>query len=58
VTLKIVTTVGNEMEANLVCGVLADAGIRSMQQLCAGGGRMGAAGARDVYVEQADLDRA
>ena len=43
VTLKVVTTVGNEMEANMVCGLLADAGIRSMQQLCAGGGRMGAA---------------
>jgi hypothetical protein len=51
VTLKIVTTVGNELEATMVGGVLTDAGIRSMQQLCAGGGRTGAAGARDVYVE-------
>jgi len=58
--LRILTTVDNEFEAAVVCGRLEDAGIRSMQQLSNRGaaGRIGGGGARDVYVEQQDLDRA
>jgi hypothetical protein len=58
--LKIVTTAGNEMEAALVCGRLADAGIRSMQQLAnsGAGGRIGGGGPRDIYVAAEGLDLA
>jgi hypothetical protein len=56
--LKIVTTVGSAPEAALVCGRLTEAGIRAMQQRGGGGGRWGAGGARDVYVEEQDLGRA
>jgi Putative prokaryotic signal transducing protein len=58
--LKIVTTVSNEMEAALVCGRLSDAGIRAMAQLSnsGAGGRFGGGGARDVYVEEQNFDRA
>jgi uncharacterized protein YaaQ len=56
--LKIVTSVGSEMEAAMVCGRLSDAGIRAMQQTGGSGGRWGVPGTRDVYVEEQDLDRA
>lgn len=58
--LAILTTVQNEFEAAVVCGRLDDAGIRSMQQLnnSGVGGRIGGGGARDVYVEKHDLERA
>jgi hypothetical protein len=52
--LKVVTTVGSATEATLVCGRLMEAGIRASH----GGGRWSAKGARDVYVEAHDLDRA
>ncbi len=58
--LRILTTVENEFEAAVVCGRLEDAGIRSMQQLSnrGAGGRIGGGGARDVYVDEHDLERA
>ncbi len=59
--LKIVATVANEFEAAAVCGLLEEAGIRSMQQLSnsgVGGRGMSGGGARDVYVEAGDFDRA
>jgi hypothetical protein len=52
--LKIVTTVGSAPEAALVCGRLTEAGIRAVQR----GGQWSARGARDVNVEEHDLDRA
>jgi len=56
--LKIVTTVSNEAEAEMVAERLAEAGIRHMSQTAGGGIRLGAAAARDVYVAAQDLDRA
>jgi Putative prokaryotic signal transducing protein len=58
--LRVLTTAGNEFEADMVCGLLSEAGIRAMQQLSNTGvaGRVGGGGARDIYVEERDLERA
>jgi uncharacterized protein YaaQ len=56
--LKIVTTVSNEAEAEMVAERLSEADIRFTVRLASGGIRLGAAAARDVYVEEQDLDRA
>jgi hypothetical protein len=58
--LKIVATVSNEFEADMVIGRLSDAGIHSMQELSGAGvgGRVGGGGARDVYVAASNFDRA
>jgi uncharacterized protein YaaQ len=56
--LKIVTTVSNQAEAEMVAERLSEAGIRHMSRTASGGIRLGAAAARDVYVEEQDLDRA
>jgi hypothetical protein len=55
---KIVTTVSNEAEAEMVAERLSEAGIRHMTRTASGGIRLGVAAARDVYVEEQDLDRA
>jgi hypothetical protein len=56
-TLKIVTTVSNEAEAEMVAEWLSEAGIRSMPQMSSGNIRLGAAAPRDVYVAEEDYDR-
>ena len=56
--LKILTTVSNEAEAEMIGEWLSEAGIRSMPQLSAGNIRLGAAAPRDVYVAEEDYDRA
>jgi hypothetical protein len=59
--LEILATAANEMEAAMISGRLSAAGIRSMEQLSNQGsafGRFGGGGARDVYVEASDLERA
>lgn len=58
--LQVLKTVENEFEADLIVGLLADAGIRSMQRLGGSGvaGRIGGGGARDICVAEDDLDRA
>jgi hypothetical protein len=56
--LRILTTVSNEAEGEMVAERLSEAGIRFSVRLAGGGIRLGAAAARDVYVEQQDLDRA
>jgi hypothetical protein len=56
--LRILTTVSNEAEAEMVGEWLSEAGIRSMPQLSAGNIRLGAAAPRDVYVAAEDYDRA
>ncbi len=55
---KIVTTVGNEAEAEMVAERLSEAGIEHMSRVASGGIRLGAAAARDVYVAAKDFDRA
>ncbi len=56
--LRIVTTVGNEAEAEMVAERLSEAGIRFTVRLAGGGIRLGAAAGRDVCVDGQDLDRA
>lgn len=56
--LKIVTTVENEAEAEMVAERLSEASIRFTVRLASGGIRLGAAAARDVFVDAQDLDRA
>jgi len=56
--LKIVTTVSNEAEAGMVGERLSEVGIRYTARPASGGIRLGAAAARDVYVEEQDLYRA
>jgi uncharacterized protein YaaQ len=56
--LKLVTSVSNEAEAEMVAQRLSEAGIRFTVRLASGGIRLGAAAARDLYVDEQDLDRA
>jgi hypothetical protein len=56
--LKIVATVANEAEAELVCGRLSGAGIHAISQRTIGGPEWGWSGGRYVYVDEADLGRA
>jgi uncharacterized protein YaaQ len=56
--LKLVTRVSNEAEAEMVAERLSQAGIRFTVRLASGGIRLGAAAARDLYVDEQDLDRA
>ena len=56
--LKIVTTVGNQAEAEMVGEWLSEAGIRSVPQMSSGDIRLGAAAPRDVYVSASDYERA
>jgi hypothetical protein len=56
--LKIVTTVDNEAEAEMVGERLSEAGISFTVRLASGGIRLGAAAGRDVCVDGPDLDRA
>jgi hypothetical protein len=55
---QILTSVGNEAEAEMVAERLSEAGIRFSVRLASGGIRLGPAAARDVYVEGQDLERA
>lgn len=58
--LKIVATAANEFEAELISGVLTEAGIESTMELAntGMGGRFGGGGARDIYVRNEDFERA
>lgn len=51
------TTGSNEIEADIIVSRLSEAGIHAWQQGTLGG-RPGYAGARDIYVEEADLEAA
>jgi len=55
---KIVATVGNEAEAEMVRESLSEAGIRSSAQMSSEGIRLGAAASREVYVEAQDYEKA
>jgi len=54
----VVTSVSSEPEAALVTARLSEAGIQAISQRSIGGPEWGVSGARDVYVEEHDLDRA
>jgi hypothetical protein len=56
--LKAVTAVTNEAEAQVVLDLLAGAGIQAILQRTIGSVEWGSSGARDVLVDEADLERA
>jgi len=56
--LRIVATVGNEAEGEILRELLETAGIRSMVQPKSEGVRLGAAARRDIYVNSEDYERA
>jgi hypothetical protein len=56
--LEILTSVSSEPEASLVTARLAEAGIHVIARRSIGGPEWGVSGARDLYVEERDLDRA
>lgn len=56
--LKIVTSVTNQAEAELLCGRLMEAGIHAMSRRGFGGPEWGGSGANDVLVNAEDVERA
>jgi Putative prokaryotic signal transducing protein len=56
--LKVVTTVASEAEAEMIRDRLLEADIHAISQRTVGGPGWGFPGARDVYVNEGDLDRA
>jgi hypothetical protein len=56
--LKIVTTAGNEPEAEMMRVRLLEAGIHAVSRRVIGGPEWGMSGARYVLVGEPDLDRA
>jgi hypothetical protein len=56
--LKIVTSVTNQAEAELLCGRLREAGIHAMARRSFGGPEWGLSSANDVLVNAEDLERA
>ncbi len=58
--LEILMSAANEFEADIVVGLLKDAGIECYQRLGGSGvaGRIGGGGSRDVLVAEPDLERA
>jgi hypothetical protein len=51
------TTASNELEADIILSRLTEAGVRAWESNSLGG-RPGSAGPRDIYVDDADLERA
>jgi hypothetical protein len=56
--IKILTSVASTAEADMVISLLEEAGIPTMPQRSIGGPEFGLSGARDVWVEEHDLERA
>ncbi len=56
--LKVLTTVNSEVEAEIVAGRLADAGIRCMHQAGGGGAQWNPGAAVQIFVAAEDLDGA
>jgi hypothetical protein len=56
--LKVVATAANEAEGGLIVGRLAGAGITAIEQRASGNAELGGTGARYIYVQASDLERA
>jgi hypothetical protein len=56
--LKVVATAANQAEGELICALLAAAAISAIEQRASGNPEFGSAGARYIYVQAADLERA
>ena len=56
--LKVVATAANEAEAEMIRDRLLSEGVQAISQRTIGGPEWGGSGARSVYVNETDLDRA
>ncbi|HWX95681.1 MAG TPA: hypothetical protein VNZ01_02430 [Solirubrobacteraceae bacterium] len=56
--LRVVATAASEPEADVMCQLLAQAGIASVAQRTIGGPEWGSSGSRYVYVRADELERA
>jgi hypothetical protein len=56
--LKVIATAANQAEGELIVARLSDARIRAIEQRASGLPEFGASGARYIYVQEADLERA
>ncbi|MHB8234665.1 MAG: hypothetical protein ACYDHT_08430 [Solirubrobacteraceae bacterium] len=56
--LKVIATAANQGEGELIVARLAQAGIGAIEQRASGNPEFGGAGARYIYVQHAELERA
>jgi hypothetical protein len=56
--LKVIATAANQAEGELVVARLAQAGISAIEQRASGNPEFGGSGARYLYVQEADVERA
>lgn len=56
--LKVVATASNQAEGEMICALLEQAGISAIEQRASGNPEFGSVGARYIYVQAADADRA
>jgi hypothetical protein len=56
--LKVVATAANQAEGELIIARLAQAGLSAIEQRASGNPEFGASGARYIYVQEAELERA
>jgi hypothetical protein len=56
--LRAVATAGSEAEAEMICVRLSNSDIHAIQQRSIGGPQWGGSGARYVYVQEQDAERA
>jgi hypothetical protein len=56
--LKVIATAANQAEGELIVARLSQAGIGAIEQRASGNPEFGGSGARYIYVQEADLERA
>jgi hypothetical protein len=56
--VKVLAVAPNQPQADLMIGRLAGIGVTAISQLSLSNPEMGASGARTIYVEEGDLERA
>jgi hypothetical protein len=56
--LRVVATATSEPEVEMICARLSNAGIEAVQKQIPGGPGLGVTGAREVYVQEQDAERA
>ncbi len=56
--LKVIATAANQAEGELIVARLAQAGISAIEQRASGNPEFGGGGARYMYVQHADVERA
>lgn len=56
--LKVIATAANQAEGELILARLSQAGVGAIEQRASGNPEFGGSGARYIYVQAADLERA